>query len=63
MNHPPMAFNINEAANELRMSPSSIRRLISKGVIQAARLNRRVIIPRQSLEEALEYGVKRRRKA
>ena len=49
-----LAYSIEEAAVALSVSASTIHREIDKGRIRIVKLERKVIIPRKSLEELLE---------
>lgn len=56
MNDFPPVMNIHEAADVLRVSVSTVRRLIRARRLRAVRLGARVLITRQALEELLELG-------
>ncbi|MGC8968352.1 MAG: helix-turn-helix domain-containing protein [Thermus sp.] len=49
-----LAYNVREAAEALRVSETTVWRLIRSGALRAARLGRRVIIPHAALEALLE---------
>jgi excisionase family DNA binding protein len=49
----PLSVSIREAARLLGVSPVHVRRLIRRGVLKAARLGGRVVVPWAELERAL----------
>lgn len=48
-----LAYTVAEAAEQLGVSPETVRREIDEGKIRAARIRGRVAIPHAALEEAL----------
>ncbi len=50
----PLAYSLEEAAQQLSVSSQSVRRLIDRGELKARRVGRRVIVPKNELERWLE---------
>ena len=48
-----VAYSVREAAELLGLHENTIRKLIWRGELKAARLGRRVVIPRTALEAVL----------
>lgn len=48
-----LAYNIQEAADAVRVSPGLIRKMIRNGELQATHIGDRVIVPARSLEALL----------
>ncbi len=51
---PPLAYSVEEAAQQLSVSSQSVRRLIDRGELKARRVGTRVIVPKNELERWLE---------
>lgn len=49
----PLAYNVDEAADALRVSAGMVRKLIRAGELSASRIGDRVIISRKALETLL----------
>ncbi|HEY6326589.1 MAG TPA: helix-turn-helix domain-containing protein [Candidatus Cybelea sp.] len=49
-------LSINEAAEVLRVSRSTLKRLIGEEKLRTIRLGRRVLVPVSSIDELLERG-------
>ncbi len=47
------AFKINDAATILGVAPSSIRRLIQRGVLKPCRVLRHALIPSEQIQQLL----------
>lgn len=56
MNDLPPVMNVPEAAELLRVSQSTVWRLIRGGHLRATRIGRRVLITRWAIETLLENG-------
>lgn len=56
MNDIPPVMNVPEVAEVLRVSQSTVWRLIRSGHLRATRIGRRVLITRQAVETLLENG-------
>ncbi|MBW6396162.1 helix-turn-helix domain-containing protein [Thermus sp. SYSU G05001] len=56
MNDLPPVMNVPETAELLRVSQSTVWRLIRGGRLRATRIGRRVLITRQAVETLLENG-------
>jgi excisionase family DNA binding protein len=52
----PRVVKLREAASYLGISPSSVRRLIKRGLIKANRALRHILIPVAELDRFLEEG-------
>jgi excisionase family DNA binding protein len=50
---PPLAYSLEEAAQQLSVSSQSVRRLIDRGELKARRVGTRVIVPKNELERFL----------
>ncbi len=50
----PLAYSVEEAAQQLSVSSQSVRRLIDRGELKARRVGTRVIVPKNELERWLE---------
>lgn len=50
LNHPRLAFSIKEVAQQLGVSPTSIRRAISRGQLRVCRKFRHLLIPADALQ-------------
>lgn len=55
----PVAYNVTEAARALRVSTSTVRRLIKEGLLGVTFVGQRQIIPRAALEQFLDEHTKR----
>jgi excisionase family DNA binding protein len=53
-------FNIDEAADMLRVSPWTIRAFIRDGKLNVVKIGRRVLLERSELERLVEAGRKER---
>jgi excisionase family DNA binding protein len=51
-----LSFSVEETATLVGLSPQKVRRMIKAGEIRAIRAGKRVLVPRLSLEEFLQYG-------
>jgi len=47
----PLAYDINQAAAALNMSTKSVRRLLRRGKLTCCKVMRKILIPRQQIEE------------
>ena len=52
-----MAFKIVETADLLGISKSSVRRLISRGLLKSTKILRHKLIPRAEIEKLLQEAV------
>ncbi len=57
----PLAVSVEEAGRLVGLSKHTIRLYIKKGLIDAVRAGRRVLVPVTSLEKLVEKGIPTRR--
>jgi excisionase family DNA binding protein len=55
--------SILEAANRLRVSPWTVRRLINRAELRGVRIGRRLLISERELLRVIRNGTKRRKSA
>ncbi len=53
-----VVYNLDEAATALRISRSSIKRLVAEEKLAVVRVGRRVLVPRAALETIARTGAK-----
>jgi excisionase family DNA binding protein len=54
----PLAVDVREAGRLLSVSKYTIRRLIRRGVLQAVRISRRLLVPVAEIERISREGVR-----
>ncbi|HEY2476366.1 MAG TPA: helix-turn-helix domain-containing protein [Candidatus Cybelea sp.] len=52
-----LVFDVNETAEALRISRSTVKRLIVEGKLRTVRVGRRILVPAAALEKLIKTGV------